>query len=284
MNIETRFPLLAVFASTIATCPAGPMSTGGEPVATIDASAVWGAGFSLGAPADVLFSPAAYTTSLGLRTAFGGTRLECTEGVARAFAIDLSGNGGENIAYICSTNDQQSLYMEHGGNWGGFMHSLEVPANSMVRFDMDLFIPPALFDDPEWMDQTVLYLKQNSKRTPSKELMLNITSVDGVPYVYATAKDYDMTFCETEYAYEWMHVSYVIDYLQGLVTEFTIDDNTFVTDELVTEDAGVPCTLFCLCGSYGANLTFDNVKVSVVPEPAALVALIALLALGIRRK
>ena len=98
MNIETRFPLLAVFASTIATCPAGPMSTGGEPVATIDASAVWGAGFSLGAPADVLFSPAAYTTSLGLRTAFGGTRLECTEGVARAFAIDLSGNGGENIA------------------------------------------------------------------------------------------------------------------------------------------------------------------------------------------
>jgi hypothetical protein len=193
-------------------------------------------------------------------------------------------NGGENIAYICSTNDQQSLYMEYGGNWGGYMHSLEVPSSSMVKFEFDVFVSPALFEDPEWMDQTILYLKQNSKTKPSKELMLSVTSVEGVPYVYATAKDYDLTFCETEYANEWMHVSYVIDYLEGYVTEFTIDDNTFTTDELVTEDAGVPCTLFCLCGAYGANLTFDNVKVSVVPEPAALVALIALLALGLRRR
>ena len=193
-------------------------------------------------------------------------------------------NGGENIAYICSTNDQQSLYMEYGGNWGGFNHALEVPTGSMVKFEFDVFVPPAIFEDPEWMDQTILYLKQNSKYYPSKELMLAVTSVDGVPYVYAMAKDYDMTFCETEYANEWMHVSYVIDYLEGLVTEFTIDDNTFTTDELITYDAGVPCTLFCLCGAYGANLTFDNVKVSVVPEPAALVALMALLALGLRRR
>ena len=193
-------------------------------------------------------------------------------------------NGGENIAYICSTNDQQSLYMEYGGNYGGYMHALDVPANQLVKFEMDVFIPPEIFDDPEWMDQNLIYLKQNSKYTASKELMLRATSVDGVPYVYATAKDYDMPFCETEYANEWMHVSYVIDYLEGYVTEFTIDDNTFTTDELITTDAGVPCTLFCICGSYGANLTFDNVKVSVVPEPAALVALIALLALGIRRR
>ena len=87
------------------------------------------------------------------------------------------------------------------------------------------------------MDQTILYLKQNSKTKPSKELMLSVTSVEGVPYVYATAKDYDMPFCETEYANEWMHVSYVIDYLEGYVTEFTIDDNTFTTDELITQDA-----------------------------------------------
>ena len=192
-------------------------------------------------------------------------------------------NGGENIAYICSTNDQQSLYMEHGGNWGGYMHTLEVPSSSMVKFEFDVFVPPAIFEDPEWMDQTVLYLKQNNKRTPSKELMLSVTSVEGVPYVYATAKDYDMPFCETEYANEWMHVSYVIDYLEGYVTEFTIDDNTFTTDELITTDAGVPCTLFCLCGAYGANLTFDNVKVSVVPEPACL-GLLALAGLFLLRK
>ena len=110
-------------------------------------------------------------------------------------------NGGENIAYICSTNDQQSLYMEHGGNWGGYMHALDVPANQLVKFEMDVFVPPAIFEDPEWMDENLLYLKQNDKVRPSKELMLRATSVDGVPIVYATAKDYDMTFCETEYAY-----------------------------------------------------------------------------------
>ena len=192
-------------------------------------------------------------------------------------------NGGENIAYICSTNDQQSLYMEYGGNWGGYYHDLEVPANQLVKFEMDVFVPPALFEDPEWADQTILYLKQNSKTRPSKELMLNVTTVDGVPIVYATAKDYDMTFCETEYVGEWMHVSYVIDYLDGYVTEFTIDDNTFASDELITDDAGTPVTLFCICGAYGANLTFDNVKVSVVPEPTAL-AFLALAGLFLIRK
>ena len=192
-------------------------------------------------------------------------------------------NGGENIAYICSTNDQQSLYMEYGGNWGGYYHDLEVPANQLVKFEMDVFVPPALFEDPEWADQTILYLKQNDRYRPSKELMLSVTTVDGVPIVYATAKGYDMSFCETEYVGEWMHVSYVIDYLEGYVTEFTIDDNTFASDELITDDTGA-CKLFCICGAYGANLTFDNVKVSVVPEPAALVALIALLALGLRKR
>lgn len=192
-------------------------------------------------------------------------------------------NGGENIAYICSTNDQQSLYMEYGGNWGGYYHDLEVPANQLVKFEMDVFVPPALFEDPEWADQTILYLKQNDRYRPSKELMLSVTTVDGVPIVYATAKGYDMSFCETEYVGEWMHVSYVIDYLEGYVTEFTIDDNTFASDELITDDTGA-CKLFCICGAYGANLTFDNVKVSVVPEPAALVALMALLALGLRKR
>lgn len=191
-------------------------------------------------------------------------------------------NGGENIAYICSTNDQQSLYMEYGGNWGGYMHTLDIPANQLVKFEMDVFVPPAIFEDPEWMDENLLYLKQNSKYSPSKELMLRATSVDGVPLIYFTAKDYDMTFCETEYIGEWMHISYVIDYLEGYVTEVTIDENTFTTDELITEDTGA-CTLFCICGAYGANLTFDNVKVSVVPEPAAL-ALLALAGLFLIRK
>lgn len=192
-------------------------------------------------------------------------------------------NGGENIAYICSTNDQQTLYMEHGGNWGGYMHSLEVPANMLVKFEFDFFVPPAIFEDPEWMDQTLVFLKQNDKVRPSKELMLRPGLMDGVPIVYASAKDYDMDFCLTEYPYDWMHCSYVIDYLEGDVVEFSIDDNTFTTDELQIDDAGKPVTLFCICGAYGANLQYDNVKVSVVPEPAAL-ALLALLGLFLKRR
>ena len=86
---------LATFASTLANRPAAPEV---EPVATIDAGAAWGAGLSLGKPADILFSPGAYTSSMKYRAAFGGARLDVAEGVSRAFAIDLSGNGGENIA------------------------------------------------------------------------------------------------------------------------------------------------------------------------------------------
>ena len=192
-------------------------------------------------------------------------------------------NGGENIAYICSTNDQQTLYMEYGGNWGGYMHSLEVPANMLVKFEFDFFVPPAIFEDPEWLNQNLVYLKQNSKTRPSCEFMLRPDLMDGVPIVYAFAGSYDQDFCLTEYPYDWMHCSYVIDYLEGNVVEFSIDDNTFTTDEIQIDDAGKPVTLFCICGAYGANLQYDNVKVSVVPEPAAL-ALLALLGLFLKRR
>ena len=192
-------------------------------------------------------------------------------------------NGGENIAYICSTNDQQTLYMEYGGNYGGFMHSLEVPANMLVKFEFDFFVPPAIFEDPEWMNQNLVYLKQNSKYNASCELMLRPDLMDGVPIVYAAAGSYDQDFCLTEYPYDWMHCSYVIDYLEGNVVEFSIDDNTFTPDDIYIDDAGKPVTLFCICGSYGANLQYDNVKVSVVPEPAAL-ALLALLGLFLKRR
>ena len=80
-----------------------------------------------------------------------------------------------------------------------------------------------------------------------------------------------------------MHCSYVIDYLEGNVVEFSIDDNTFTPDDIYIDDAGKPVTLFCICGAYGANLQYDNVKVSVVPEPAAL-ALLALLGLFLKRR
>ena len=173
--------------------------------------------------------------------------------------------------------------MEYGGNYGGFMHSLEVPANMLVKFEFDFFVPPAIFEDPEWMNQNLVYLKQNSKYNASCELMLRPDLFEGVPIVYTSAKNYDQDFCLTEYPYDWMHCSYVIDYLEGNVVEFSIDDNTFTPDDIYIDDAGKPVTLFCICGAYGANLQYDNVKVSVVPEPAAL-ALLALLGLFLKRR
>ena len=83
-----------------------------------------------------------------------------------------------------------------------------------------------------------------------------------------------------------MHVSYVIDYKEGLLTEFTIDDNSeYPQDAYINENyKGAGCNLFCLCVTYAGNIQFDNVKVSVVPEPAVL-GLLALLGLAlIRRK
>ena len=58
------------------------------------ATATWGAGLGLGGPADILFTPAAYTPAWKFRGAKGGARVEG----ARAFSIELSGNTGENIA------------------------------------------------------------------------------------------------------------------------------------------------------------------------------------------
>ena len=82
-----------------------------------------------------------------------------------------------------------------------------------------------------------------------------------------------------------MHVSYTIDYLEGYLAEFAIDDNVdYPGDIIATSDPGAGCTLFTYCVTSSGNIQFDNIKVSVVPEPAVL-GFLALIALAlIRRK
>ena len=99
MKPSAAFPLFlsVAFAAATATCFADEVSQ--EPTSPIvSATASWGAGLSFGDPVSLLLTPAAYSQFWKFRGAFGGTRLETTNGCARTFMIDLSGNTGENIA------------------------------------------------------------------------------------------------------------------------------------------------------------------------------------------
>ena len=195
-------------------------------------------------------------------------------------------NPGANVAYILSTNDNQTVMIEIGGGYGGYYHALDVPENSVVRFDCDVFLPPAIFEREDLIGREVIYFKQNSMYTSAADITLDIDFMDGTPIVYGLDHANDYMFSTTDYAEDWMHVSYVIDYEQGKLVEFTIDDNSEYPQDAYINDnyKGAGCNLFCLCVTYAGNIQFDNVKVSVVPEPAVL-GFLALLGLAlIRRK
>ena len=192
---------------------------------------------------------------------------------------------GVNTAYIMVTNNQQVAMIETGGGWGGYMHTCDVPENQLVKIECDLFLPPAIFERESLLGREVIYFKQNSQYSSSADITLNIDFMDGVPIVYGYNAGQDYAMATTEYTYEWMHVSYVIDYLEGYLAEFSIDDNVdYPGDIVATSDPGAGCTLFTYCVTSSGNIQFDNIKVSVVPEPAVL-GFLALIALAlIRRK
>ena len=99
MKPTAAFPLFLSAAFTVATATCSADEVPQEPTPPIvSATASWGAGLSFGNPVGLLLTPAAYSQYWKFRGAFGGTRLEATNGCARAFMIDLSGNTGENIA------------------------------------------------------------------------------------------------------------------------------------------------------------------------------------------
>ena len=131
----------------------------------------------------------------------------------------------------------------------------------------------------------MLHLKQNSTYQPSIELRVAPDVMDGVPILVGDAVGYeDYPLVIADYAEDWTHLSYTIDYNEGKLVEFSIGDVTEYPDYVYTYDSDVPCTLFCVCVGSQVNLQVDNVKVSVVPEPAVL-GLLAFLGLAlIRRK
>ena len=82
-------------ASILLLCAGVAASVASADDATVSATSTWGCGLSLGEPAAIVLSPAAYTLAWKFRGASGGARLD--DG-ARAFTIDLGANSGENVA------------------------------------------------------------------------------------------------------------------------------------------------------------------------------------------
>ncbi|MBR5901803.1 hypothetical protein IKZ40_05585, partial [bacterium] len=193
----------------------------------------------------------------------------------------MNDNPDWNLAYVLTTNDQQSLCVETGGGWGGYYHSLEVPRNNFVKFEMDIFVPSAIFEDPDRLTKPILHLKQNDKYNPSIELRIAPDLMDGVPILVGDAVGYeDYPLAIADYPEDWTHLSYTIDYLEGRLVEFSIGDATAYPEFVYTRDSDVPCSSFYICVGSEVDLQVDNVKVSVVPEPAAIMimALAAMLA------
>ena len=189
-----------------------------------------------------------------------------------------------NNAYVFTTNATQCLMIETGGGYGGYYHSLDVPWNSLMRFDMDFFVPSAIFNDPERLTIPILHLKQNGTSDPSIELRVAPDMMDGVPILVGDAVGYeDYPLVIADYPEDWTHLSYTIDYMEGKLVEFSIGDATEHPDYVYTYDSDVPCTLFCICVGSQVNLQVDNVKVSVVPEPA-VIGFLVLLALALIRR
>ena len=190
-----------------------------------------------------------------------------------------------NLAYVLSTNEMQCLCIETGGGWGGYYHSLEVPRNNFVKFEMDMFIPSAIFEDPDRLTNPILHLKQNSQYYPSIELRIAPDLMDGVPILVGDAVGYeDYPLVMADYPEDWTHLSYTIDYLEGTLVEFSIGDVTTYPEYVYTRDSDVPCTSFYICVGSEVGLQVDNVKVSVVPEPAALLIMALAAVLVIRRR
>ena len=78
--------------------PAAPTTVASMPATALTATPVWGSALSFSPPVDLLFRLGAYTPAWKFRGAAGGASLDGDASGARSFAIDMSGNTGDNIA------------------------------------------------------------------------------------------------------------------------------------------------------------------------------------------
>ena len=190
-----------------------------------------------------------------------------------------------NSANIIETNGVQSLEIVMAGGWGGMMHELQVPKNSLMKVDFDFLLPNDRFDYLEEIGDTVLFLKQHNKVTPLIELRMRMAILEGVNYVYGMC-DGD-GFNEMPYVEnvgEFMHVTYVLDLEKGNLVEYTIGDEPYYPIDAPLNYSDTSCDLLCFCVGNRMNVQLANVEVSVIPEPAFIaLAFLGLLALARRR-
>ena len=123
--IRTRLVLLFAVASTAVSGaevdPAASQAAAASP-ATLAAAPVWGAALSFSPPADLMFRMGAYTPAWKFRGGAGGSRIDGDPDGARAFAIDMAGKGGENVAAGALRFDGRATFRATGdgaveGRW-----------------------------------------------------------------------------------------------------------------------------------------------------------------------
>ena len=94
---HSLFPALLVFGAVLG-CLGVAETAAAEPAAALSATPVWGSAVSFSPPVDLLFRLGAYTPAWKFRGAAGGASLDGDASGARSFAIDMSGNAGDNVA------------------------------------------------------------------------------------------------------------------------------------------------------------------------------------------
>ena len=105
MTKEKAHPFFAalIASATVLGCHGGPGTADPKPAvsppdAMLTATPVWGSALSFSPPVDLLFRLGAYTSAWKFRGAAGGASLGGDASGTRSFAIDMSGNAGDNVA------------------------------------------------------------------------------------------------------------------------------------------------------------------------------------------
>ena len=192
----------------------------------------------------------------------------------------VSDNAG-NVANIIEDDEGgQILDVNFAGGWGGYMHTTQVPKDSLMKVSFDFLLPQEMFDPSK---EVLFFLKQHNRYTPLLQMTVNMETVDGVDYFYGICDDGSTEMPRIESLGEYINVTYVFDLKEGLVQEFTIGDEPFYPSEVYLNKSNTSCDNIFLCVTKGMNVKIKNFEVSVIPEPAFFVVAL-LCALGLKRR
>lgn len=192
------------------------------------------------------------------------------------------------VARVEEEDGSNCLRYYAAGYYCGTMIPLEIPAYSRFRFSARIKVPE------EGEDESILYIKQFGHK-PLQEFWIWRDKKNGLAQLYV--KNYEDLELPPVSLDEWFDFSYTVDmaYDRWMTTDIQFGDCVTNVEHcqiyFENERDGEPVNALSICssGDYWegklANILVDDILVTDadVPEPACLVLLLALLALGRRR-